>query len=87
MYNKTKAAREALLAYMEWWSETTFCAGWLPQLPDYMVNRQDNGFRFLVESAGGWWIYGESGCGRSNKENRKFIKGTWKELYVKGSGE
>lgn len=82
MYNKTKAARQALLAYMEWWSETTFSAGWLHDLPGVMsdnyslTKKYDFGFRFLVESAGGWFIY-----------DRKFIKGTWEELCEEGSGE
>jgi hypothetical protein len=71
-----QAAQEALLAYMEWWSEETYCAGWLVNLPDTMARAEIKAFRFLVEKSGGWYIH-----------KKKFISGTYKDLLANGAGE
>jgi hypothetical protein len=80
MTNNIQAARKALLVYMEWWSENTHCAGWLEELADVMAikgfNDETNTFKWLVEEAGGWFIY-----------DKKFIPGTFQELLENGSGE
>jgi hypothetical protein len=44
---------QALLRYMEWWSEEHYCAGWLVHLQTVMARADDPVFNWLVEQAGG----------------------------------
>jgi hypothetical protein len=50
---------QALLRYMEWWSEEHYCAGWLVDLQTVMAHADDPVFNWLVEQAGGWWRWPE----------------------------
>jgi len=51
--------QKALLGYMRWWSEDTYCAGWLHDLENAMVG--DSAYDWLVEQAGGTFTWTDNG--------------------------
>ena len=53
---------QALLGYMNWFSEERWCAGWLIGLHTEMARLIDPAYKWLVEPAGGswWWPEGAS---------------------------
>lgn len=82
------AARQALLRFMEWWSEEYFCAGWLVDLEKAMTVRRDGpdarAFEWLVDQAGGWWVYEEN---RQAQADVRFVPGTFADLAVAATAE
>lgn len=53
-----ESAKKALLRYMEWWSESMYCAGWLNNLHEEIFDR-DEVAKWLREKAGGYWKWND----------------------------
>lgn len=52
--NAQRAARGALLAYCEWYSETRYSAGWLSGINEQLAGN-DSAYDFLRRVARGYW--------------------------------
>jgi hypothetical protein len=79
-------AQQALLGYMEGQSEERWSAGWLFDLQTALLG--DEGYEWLVEQAGGWFVWNESAVDRDKlgaREVEHVFAGGWERVFVPGT--